>query len=227
MSKFSVEAFMANLPAPILEDEHLRQLAEVAARVMLKTMHYPQKASIYSRIDSLDEDVLDILAYDLKIDWYDYDASLEVKRRMVKDSWYVHKRMGTVAAVEKALSDVWPSSTVEEWFDYGGDPYHFRVILDATEDANPIYLDNALDKVRIFKPARAVMDNNEPIVKISCGIVISPSTKGHTYHVVPAGMLPTRATHGQHDRGGLTVETGGLTNTYHVRRCGHSIRALM
>ena len=109
MSNFSVDAFMANLPEVILENEHLRQLAEVAARVMFSRLPDARKAAIYCRIDELDEGILDILAEDLKVDWYDYDATLEIKRRTVKDSWYVHRRMGTVEAVEKALSDVWPN----------------------------------------------------------------------------------------------------------------------
>ena len=227
MSNFSVDAFMANLPDVILQDEHLKQLAEVAARVMFNRLPDTRKAAIYCRIDELDEGILDILAEDLKIDWYDYDATLEIKRRTVKDSWYVHRRMGTVAAVEKALSDVWPDSQVEEWFQYGGDPFHFRVILDATEDDNPIYIDTALDKVRLFKPARAAIDNAEPIIKINCGIVVNTAQGQHKYHVIYAGMLPTRATHGNHDRGGLLVESGARTATYNVRRCGHPIRALM
>ena len=128
MSKYSVQAFMDSLPAPILEDEHMRQLAEVAARVFIKVYGQRWKAALYCRIDDLDETVLDILAGDLKIDWYDYGASIDVKRRVVRDSWFVHKRMGSRTAVETAISDVYPYSIVEEWFEYGGDPYHFRII---------------------------------------------------------------------------------------------------
>ena len=125
MSDFSVDLFMKNLPEPITEDEHLRQLAELAATCLEKCFKDTWNTAIYCRIDDLPEGVLDILAEDLKVDWYNYAGTLQEKRRTIKDSWYVHRYMGSVAAVERALSDIWPESSVEEWFDYGGDPYHF------------------------------------------------------------------------------------------------------
>ena len=227
MSKFSVDAFMANLPDVILEDEHLRQLAEIAARVMYKCLQDPRKAAIYCRIDELDEGVLDILADDLKIDWYDYNASLEVKRRTVKDSWYVHRRMGTVEAVEKALGDEWPNSIVDEWFNYGGDPFHFRIVLDASDPSTPIHIDPALDKVRLFKPARASLDDSEPIIRVCCNIVVNTARYNQKYHVIASGMRPTRAVHGERDGSGIVLDSGGLTSSYRVRPCGTPLHALM
>lgn len=227
MSKYSVDGFMANLPDVILEDAHLRDLAEVAARVLLKTTDYPRMAAIYSRIGELDEGVLDILAKDLKVDWYDYDASLAEKRRTIKDSWYVHKRMGTKSAVERALSDVFPDSKVEEWFEYAGSPYHFRVILDLTDTEDTVNIDTALRRVRLFKPARAVMDDAEPIIKISCGIVIETDKFTKTYHPGRCGTLPRRKSHGGKENEGLSIGTESMTHTYHVKYCGTPLGALM
>ena len=226
MSKYSVQAFMDSLPETITNDEHLNQLAEVAARVFLKVYGQRWKAAIYSRIDDLDEAVLDILAVDLKIDWYDYDADIEVKRRLVKDSWYVHKRMGTRSAVETAISDVWPHSIVEEWFEYDGDPYHFRVVLDA-DYSDPIMIDAAMDKIRIFKPARAAMDDNEPTIRVSESLKIVTDRFAQIYHVLPAGIRPTRAVHGNRNGSGLVLDTDGLRTTYRVRPCGTPLHSLM
>ena len=217
---------MDSLPETITNDEHLNQLAEVAARVFLKVYGQRWKAAIYSRIDDLDEAVLDILAVDLKIDWYDYDADIEVKRRLVKDSWYVHKRMGTRSAVETAISDVWPHSIVEEWFEYDGDPYHFRVVLDA-DYSDPIMIDAAMDKIRIFKPARAAMDDNEPTIRVSESLKIVTDRFAQIYHVLPAGIRPTRAVHGNRNGSGLVLDTDGLRTTYRVRPCGTPLHSLM
>lgn len=227
MSKYTVDLFMQNLPEPLLEDKHMRQLAEVVARCMLEAFKGNKKPQIYSNLDCQDEGVLDILADDLKIDWYDYDASLKEKQRTVKDNWYVHKRMGTKAAVERALSDVWPDSKVEEWFEYGGQPYHFRVILDATEGDAPIHIDTALKRVRLFKPARAAMDEAEPIIKITCPIVIETGKFSKTYHPGKCGTMPRRKSHGGKENEGLLIGTDSLTATYHVKYCGTPLGALM
>ena len=226
MSKYSVQAFMDSLPAPILEDEHVRQLAEVAARVFIKVYGQRWKAALYCRIDDLDEAVLDILAEDLKIDWYDYGATIDVKRRLVRDSWFVHKRMGSRTAVETAISDVYPYSIVEEWFEYNGDPYHFRVVLDA-DHSDPIPIDQAMDKIRIFKPVRAAMDGDEPTIRVSEAITVITDRYAQLYHVLPAGVLPTRAVHGNKNDSGLVLDSGALSSKYRVRPCGTPLHSLM
>ena len=227
MSKYSVETFLKILPDTLANDPHMLELADVAARVFEKVWEKRKSAAIYSRIDELPEDLLDRLASDLKVDWYDFDATLEIKRRTIKDSWYVHRRMGTVEAVEKALSDVWPNSIVDEWFNYGGDPFHFRVVLDATDDSTPIHIDPALDKVRLFKPARAAMDSGEPVIRVCCNIVVNTARYNQKYHVIPAGVRPTRAVHGQKNGSGLILDSGGLSASYRVRPCGTPLHSLM
>lgn len=229
MSKYSVQNFMNTLPAPILEDEHLKQLAEVAARVMLKIHATRWMPAIYAKIDNLPEDVLDILAQDLKVDWYDYNAEIEVKRRTIKDNWHVHKKMGTKSAVETAVSDIWPVSVVEEWFDYSGDPYHFRVALgaDQSDPDHPIHVDTVLDKVKLFKPVRAVMDDDKPIIRVRCGIVINTSRYMQQYNVIACGTRPTRAVHGLPTNDGIVCDSGGLNASYRVRPCGTPLHALM
>lgn len=70
--------------------------------------------------------------YDFKVDWWDGDYSLEEKRRTLKDSWRVHRMLGTKAAVETAISAIYPNSAVKEWFEYGGRPYYFKLEINAT-----------------------------------------------------------------------------------------------
>ena len=228
MSDFSVELFMKHLPEPILEDEHLRQLAEVAATCLEKCFKDTKNAAIYCRIDELPEGVLDILAADLKVDWYDYGARLEEKRRTIRDSWYVHKRKGSVAAVERALSDVWPDSIVEEWFDYGGDPYHFRIVLEAADDENPIYPEKAVERVRMFKPARSAMDEDQAIIKTTFGFLIRTHSENLKYHVDVCGTLPGRKEMWRdwQDKG-PSVDTSSFSSTYSPRPCGTSLNSLM
>lgn len=226
MSNYSVERFLSILPEAITQDAHLMELAEVAARVFKKVYDNRKSAAIYSRIDSLPESLLDILARDLKVDWYDFNATLATKRRTIRDSWYIHKRLGTADAVKRAISDVWPDSSLEEWFEYSGDPYHFRVILDASENVNPIQLDEVMKKVRLFKPARAVMDQGEPIIKVTFGIVINTDSQSRIYHVPRTGTLPRWSTHGSYEEDGLLVGTSAPSAVYSVPRCGEPSGAL-
>lgn len=83
---------------------------------------------IFSRIDELPENVLDELAFSLHIEWYDAMADIEVKRALIKSSDLVHMYHGTPYAIEQVVQDYFGEGYVEEWFDYGGLPYHFRVV---------------------------------------------------------------------------------------------------
>jgi phage tail P2-like protein len=123
------------LPPTLKADETMYALAKTIEAELKETIQLSRQNIIYARIDELPEALLDILAYDMHIDWYDSRYNVEAKRRIIKDSVKVHKRLGTKYAVEKALSDVFPqNSRVEEWFEYGGEPYRFRVIIDITDE---------------------------------------------------------------------------------------------
>lgn len=122
--------FADYLPAALKHDPKMRAIAEAVTREALTVSGEIKNVLIYSRIDELPEELLDILAYDLHIDWYDYSYALETKRNVIKSSVGIHKKMGTKYAVEKALSAVYRTAVVKEWFEYGGTPYHFKVKVD-------------------------------------------------------------------------------------------------
>ena len=83
---------------------------------------------IYSNIEKLPHEVLDILAWQFHINWYVATAELETKRRLIKNAFKVHKSKGTPYAVEQVIQDMFGDGFVTEWFEYGGEPYHFKVI---------------------------------------------------------------------------------------------------
>jgi phage tail P2-like protein len=96
------------------------QLIQIADKV--------KKCLILSNVDMLPEPILDELAWELHIDWYDATASIEVKRNLIRNSDKVHMYMGTVYAIEQVIEDYFGDGYVEEWFQYNGQPYHFKVI---------------------------------------------------------------------------------------------------
>ena len=120
---------MAALPDALRQDSSVLALAESVAGLLASRPEEIDRLRIYPAIDALPEDLLDILAHDYKVDWWDTEYSLEEKRRTLKASWRVHKTLGTKAALETAMSAVYPGTEVEEWFEYGGEPHHFRVFV--------------------------------------------------------------------------------------------------
>ena len=121
--------FTRSLPPTLKDDPEINALGRAIAGQLQITAQQIRRNIIYARIDELDEQTLDILAYDLHVDWYDHSYPIEVKRQTIKDSVKIHRRLGTKYAVETVLKDIFPGAYTEEWFQYGGTPYCFRLFL--------------------------------------------------------------------------------------------------
>ena len=110
--------FYATFPPALKKDEKMVALGRLIADELHQTVEQTKKNIIYANINELSETWLDVLAYDLHVDWYDYDYPIEAKRAIIRDSVRVHQKLGTKAAVEMALGGIHPKSEIEEWFDY-------------------------------------------------------------------------------------------------------------
>lgn len=107
-------------------------------------------ALIFTRIDELPESVLDILAWQFNVDWYEPDSLIEAKRKAINDALIIKKTQGTPAAVQRVIEIYFGDGYVEEWFDYGGQPGYFRVVTNnasATGDQAALLI-RAVDKVK-------------------------------------------------------------------------------
>lgn len=83
---------------------------------------------LLSRIDDLPEPVIDHLAWQWHVDCYEpVGLDLAKKRKLVKSSIAQHRRKGTPYGVEFAMSIMLADAWVQEWFEYGGEPYFFQV----------------------------------------------------------------------------------------------------
>jgi len=156
------ENLVATLPPALQKDPSAVALAEAMADLLARRPEEIEQLRIYPVIDRLDERLLDILAYDFKVDWWDANYTLEEKRRTLADSWRVHKLLGTKAAVETAIRAIYPNTEVQEWFEYGGRPYHFKLRLDLTgtfwTEERPRRI---LERVNFYKSLRSHVDGLE------------------------------------------------------------------
>ncbi len=198
----TTENILSSFPIALRGDPSSSALANVTARLLARRPEEIDSLLIYPAIDRLDEQLLDILAYDFKVDWWDADYTADEKRRTLKDSWRVHKLLGTKAAVEMAISAIYPRTTVLEWWEYGGEPYHFRLDINITNDS----IDSAkqrrvLERLNYYKSLRSHNDGVTYFVEAQPAIAKAvPSVTGleETVHiplVLPVPIIkPTAST---------------------------------
>jgi len=118
------------LPRNILADKKMHAAAE-ALDLELKALSYDAWQVLHiPRLDELNHDVLDHLAYQFHVDHYEPSTMpLEVKRNLIRQSILWHRIKGTPASVEEFLGAFGIKAKVKENWEYGGDPYFFRLTV--------------------------------------------------------------------------------------------------
>ena len=120
------------LPHVLAEQPWVRALSLAMLELHRKTMDYIDASQIYTAIDTVAEEVLDALAVNWKIDWYDTGYDIEQKRRIVKTALNIRRTMGTAGAARTQADAIYPGTKLEEWFEYGGTHGKFRLRVNIT-----------------------------------------------------------------------------------------------
>ncbi|MCI1959194.1 MAG: phage tail protein I [Clostridia bacterium] len=151
--------YLSMLPDSLLGDTNMVAFAKAFNEQMQKILKLVKKDIIYFYIDTLPDKVLDVLAQDLKVDWYNLTYDTDTKRKIIKNAVKVHKYKGTPYAVKTAVSDVLPGTTIQEWPEYSGNPYKFKINLEAGKtgfDSDKVK--QILRQVELYKNERSHLD---------------------------------------------------------------------
>lgn len=142
------------LPPSIASDPDILGAAEAIDRELHKSTGFVPGVSIIPRLRGLtDEQLIDLLAWQFHVDFWDPDLpmTVEMKRELVAKSLDWHTRKGTPSTVEEVVTAVFGDARVLEWFEYGGSPYTFKVETEIT--------DVTLRRIRILIDAIFAMKN--------------------------------------------------------------------
>ena len=131
------------LPPSISKDSQILASAMAIDNELLKVTNLIDKIIIFPHIDKLDSELVNILAEQFRAPSYDTNLPIETRRQLVRNSIAWHKKKGTVGALEEIVTTIFGESKVMEWYEYGGEPHHFRII---TNDINTS--DNMVDQFR-------------------------------------------------------------------------------
>ena len=166
--------FTEIFPTALQHDPKMIALAKSLTAELLTVSGQMENVLIYSRIDQLPEELVDILAYDMHVDWYSYEDPLAVKRQTLKDSVKVHKHLGTKYAVETAIGAFFPGGTVQEWFEYEGQPHHFRITIPLPGGITPEVLDDLKRRIWHVKRLSSWLDTIITETQMEGAVYITP-----------------------------------------------------
>lgn len=123
--------FTQILPENLSSQTRTQALAYAVGRQVDKLLALADRMVIWAGLDRVPEQLLDYLAAELRTPAYRADYAVEVKRTLVRQSLLFYAAMGTPAAVDRLIQAIFSTGQMEEWFEYGGEPHHFRAAIGA------------------------------------------------------------------------------------------------
>lgn len=117
-------------PPSLLNDKNILAIIAALDPQMQSVSRDVRETLIFSRIDELPESVIDLLAWQWHVDFYESAHSLDAKRAMVKSSISWHRKKGTRAAIVEALDMLGLVTRFTAWhelLDEGAQPYTFEI----------------------------------------------------------------------------------------------------
>lgn len=116
---------------PSFEKSELHALDAVAETRLSAISVKNQKITSLFDPKNIDVDFLPYLAYALKVDFYSDNLSEQEKRNLISSSITLRRHKGTKYAIERILEQFNLTASVSEWFEYSGQPYHFKVDIES------------------------------------------------------------------------------------------------
>ena len=137
-------------------------------------------------------ELLDELAWQFHTDFYDKSLNFHRRKELVRQSIKFHRTKGTPQAVLDILKTSFPSDTqLLEWYQYGGEPYNFKIITSSTHTVDMSLFLKALSTV---KNVRSRLEAVEFYEAIMCNAVsVLQNNRTVEYTAVPVGVFDTYA----------------------------------
>lgn len=149
--------FYEIIPTPF-KNIQTQCLAYALSQAIFRLCQTSQYVRVLYEISGLPENILDYLAVEFRAQYYSQSMTRMQKVGIVESTlpWYM--KSGTKGSLEKLLSSIYEESEVFEWFDYGGEPYHFKVKIGNVNIFDNEQFDKLLAIVQGAKNARSILD---------------------------------------------------------------------
>lgn len=190
MIKLSGSRFTDILPANLASQAETQAFAYAVGRQIEKLCAYSDAARTYAAIETMPEYLLDYMAVELRTPSYDENYSLKTKRALIQGSLLFYTQMGTPAAVNRIIETIFETGYIEEWFDYDGDPHHFRAYVGDGGEVGPGELEEFRRVLASVKRLSSWLDDIITITKMDPEILTFTGTMGRGYMSTPMPEAP-------------------------------------
>lgn len=157
--KISELSFNDIIPQNMKDDKSIKGFAKAFDHILDLYREKVKLVTLFEHLSMLMHSQLDKTAEAIDIPWYDTGFDKEVKIKILERYMNMYYLSGTAEAIKETLSNIFGHTQVVPWYEYEGQPFHFKVIVAQTTDEDRVRVTvKTLDRIT---PARAVFDNVE------------------------------------------------------------------
>lgn len=91
-----------------------------------------QSVVFWADIKTASDMLLNSMAAEIDCPFYENGMSIEQKRELIAVSDIYNSRTGTTSAVDKLIAAAFKNGNIQEWYEYGGNPYCFKINMDSS-----------------------------------------------------------------------------------------------
>lgn len=191
MIKLSGSRFTQIMPENLAGQVETQAFAYAVGRQVEKLCAYSDAARTYAAIETMPEWLLDYMAVELRTPSYDENYSIKTKRTLIKGSLLFYTQMGTPAAVNRIIETIFETGYIEEWYEYDGEPHHFRAYVGDGGEVEPGELEEFRRVLSSVKRLSSWLDDIITITTMEPDMVTFTGTMGKGYTSTPLPMLQT------------------------------------
>ena len=141
----------------------------------------------WDQLENLTDEELDETAWELGIDWWVSSWEREQKIRTIRMAGAIMEKRGTKWAVEQLAIAAFGLGEVTEWFEYGGDPFYFKILTSAT--LTPGAINQILNMIGRVKNARSHIEAISVTRRIDQRLYTGCANRSYIINVILEGSV--------------------------------------
>ena len=119
------------LPKLLREDDFSKCLSEVIDKYIKEIEDVYNGLFLMNNLDQFDDRILDEIAKDKSILWYDSALPIKHKVNIIKNYRSTYRSLGSESAILQLINDYFGSAgSIDNWYDYGGSHHRFRITIN-------------------------------------------------------------------------------------------------
>lgn len=159
MSSLSEFDLRKDLPPSLTNDDTVMALAQLFTVEVLDLLPHVNRLTILPHLGEMPDAVLDVLAEQMHVDFYEQTMPRDTKVSLIYSSIAWHRRKGTIGIVEDMVKTISSYAEVVENWDYGGNPYRFRIEIETNDTYDVNDISRVVTAVKSVKNVRSRLDS--------------------------------------------------------------------